>query len=276
MINYTKHQHTIPGCYLRNFSEDGYKISRKLKKISICEDELIKELNKKVSIKSSTVIDDFYTLDKFINPMIIETDIYANTIENKYTDIYNILTSNSIFDMSMRTYILMFFLSMYNRTPKQFEKFLQLVPSEYLFEKQKIINDYKVLHIKVDLQKMIEAHQFKIFEIIESIGSCEFITCDNPVLIVNKYGLLVTDIFKEKFNINNTIIIPINNKKCLIMSNILENDIISKNFYNKILYKEVDNSIVSSINLLTLDNADKYYFGKGEFFNLFFKTFKFI
>ncbi len=47
-----KDQHTIPKCYLKNFSDDGYSIFRKFKKVSKVELTNI-ELRKPTSLKKS-------------------------------------------------------------------------------------------------------------------------------------------------------------------------------------------------------------------------------
>lgn len=79
----TRDQHTTPKCYLKNFSEDGKNIYRKFKRADEPDKHRNSELNKPISLKSATVVEDFYTIDGGNNPMVVETTIYANDIENE-------------------------------------------------------------------------------------------------------------------------------------------------------------------------------------------------
>ena len=199
----TKYQHTIPKCYLKNFSDDGISICRKFKAPHTGHDsERNKEFNKPLALKNATVVEDFYTVKSGNNPMVVEEIVYANLIENDYPDIYKLLidADNKDFDMKQRTKILSFFLSLHSRTPKQFELFFETIPESYQYELDKIKEDYKGAHIKDVLPALLGAHEFKVVRIARITDSSEFITSDNPVLIIGPDGNLKNHNYKQQFS----------------------------------------------------------------------------
>lgn len=273
-------QHTTPKCYLKNFSEDGRFIYRKHKR----EDQkhrINKELRKPESLKSATVRNNFYTVKSGREPMLVETLIYEREIESYYPKYYKLLTDSKIIGlptMEDRTRTLMCLLSLHCRTPKQFEIFLKLVPSEFNHEIDKIKEDYKGKHILKTLTKFIEAHQFKIFRIATITDTSEFITSDNPVLIINKDGNLVNTDFRQQFNKENKIIIPLDPKHCCILTGATDSNRITfegKVFYNKIDRFDVDCSFVKHVNYHMMSSADKYLFGSEKYLNAFFELWRF-
>jgi hypothetical protein len=273
-------QHTTPKCYLKNFSADGKFVFRKHKRVDKVE-RVNKELKQPVSLKSATVRDNFYTVQSGNEPMLVETLIYDREIENFYPTYYKIFTDSTIVglpSMEDRSRALMCLLSLHCRTPKQFENFLKEVPKEFNYELDKIKEDYKGAHLVKTLTSFVEAHQFKIFRIATISDSSEFITSDNPVLIINKDGYLVNSEFREQFNKNNKIIIPLDPKHCCIMTNASDRNGIElggKLFYNKIERIDVDCKFVQQVNFHMMGSADKYLFGSENYLNAFFSLWKF-
>lgn len=273
--------HTTPKCYLKNFSNDDKFIFRKHKRVDE-EHRINLELNHPESLKSATVNENFYTVKNGNEPMLIETLIYEREIENYYPKYYNMFSDSNIDGLPTledRSRALMCLLSLHCRTPKQFENFFKIVPPEYDYEIDKIKEDYKTAHLLHTLTNFIEAHQFKIFRIATITDTSEFITSDNPVLIVNENGILVNSDFKDHFNKRNKIIIPIDPKRCCILTSATDKngiDIDGKAFYNKIDRINVDCSFVQHINDLMMESADKYLFGSEKYLKAYFSLYKFI
>lgn len=276
----TKDQHTVPKCYLKNFSPDGKRIFQKFKRVDSLAVLRNKELKRPISLKSATVVENFYTLADSNNDMLIESDFYANFIENEYSEVYDLLVNPKIdkFDMDQRRKLINFFISLHVRTPKQFEVFFNTVPESYKYEIEKIKEDYKLAHVKDVFRNAVIAHEFKVVHIFRLIDNSEFITSDNPVLFVNRFGALVSNYFEEQFNIDNKIFIPIDKKHCCILSEGSDVNGISfreKCFYNKVVRKDVNVDFASQVNLMMFDNAHKFLFGSEFFLTALFKLFKF-
>ncbi len=270
----TKNQHTVPKCFLKNFSDDGITIYRKYKRAG--NSELMNPIRLKGK-NGATVKYKFYTLD-FKYPMLVESNIYGNLIENQYNDIFDILVDDNKMCVTQeeRCKILMSLLSLHCRTPKQFNLFFKQIPSEYKYEIDKIKEDYKVAHIKEILPKFIESHQFKIFKIFNIKDSSEFITCDNPVLILGENNQLKNNDYREQFNKDNIIVIPISSKYCCVLSNRNGISLDSKLFYNRIERIPVDCSFTQGVNFLTLQSAENEYYGTKRYMNAFFNFYNLV
>ena len=281
-VQITIDQHTTPRCYLKNFSEDGTFIYRKRKETHTREEsKRNSELKRPLSLNSATIEEHFYTVNSIANSMLIEKDIYANTIENEYTSIYDFLTNPSIqeFDMEQRTKMFFFFMTLHTRTPKQFELFSKQIPLDFHFEIDKIKEDYKVAHIIRIADALVKEHGFKTVSILKLTDSSEFITSDNPVLIVGLDNQLKNNEWQQHFNSDNLIFIPIERKHCCVLSEFKDkNGIPAKNrvFINRISRADVDVSFASQVNLLMLDSADKCYLGSKQFMGSFFELLKFV
>jgi len=263
-MQHVNNQHTIPKCYLKKFSEDGNNIFARYE-IDI-RDGRKKEIINSISLKSATTRDNFYTLD-CKEPMGIETLGYARNVENNYPRLYNILVDpqkKHLPNMDSRSQLLMFFLSLHCRTPKQFEYFFKTVPDEFLHEINDIREDYKYVHFTKILSKLIAIHEFKVFKILKSNDNSEFITSDNPVLIINSKGELVNHLFREQFNNSNYLIIPIDPFHCCILACGKDENGVpleEKGFYNGIVRNNVDFKHIHRINLQIIKSADEYCFG---------------
>lgn len=283
-LKYKTNQHTTPKCYLKNFSEDQTMLFQKSKTIHVDDGTVTKELKRPISIKKkATVVKDFYTVKSGREPMLVETLIYEREIENYYPKIYNLLTNPTVkgFDMEGRNRLLMCLLSLHCRTPKQFQIFFEFVKPMVNDEEeiQKIKEDYKGFHVKEVLPNFIAAHQFKIVRIAKITDTSEFITSDNPVLIVDNKGSLKNNQYREQFNIDNTILVPLDRKHCCILTNATDKNGISiynKVYYNKIERIDVDCSFTQNVNYLMLRSADKVYFGSEKYLNAFFSLWKLV
>jgi hypothetical protein len=280
-MNQTRRQHTVPKCYLKNFSDTGHNLFKKEKKANLKQEEILKDLNKPVSLKIATVVDDFYTVDSGNDPMLIETRIYANEIENRYPAIYNLLIDPSIngFDMMERPWILSCLLSLHCRTPKQFRLFELTIPESHTFEKDIILEDYKGAHLLRTFPKFMETHEFKRVIIAKITDTSEFITCDNPLLIIGSNNTLKNNSFEEQFNSENLITIPLDKKHCCILTHARDKhgtDAEGKVYYNKIERMDVDASFSNSANMFILDSADKYYYGSEKYMKAFFSLYNLV
>ncbi len=276
-----KDQHTTPRCYLKNFSDDGVNIYRKFKEIDK-EGRKNYELQKPTSLKSATTKPNFYTINSGRDPMLIESRVYSKEIENHYPSLYKLLIDPKIDQLSTmedRSKLLMFFLSLHCRTPKQFRLLLETIPKEHNYEIEEIKEDYKAYHILKTLPSLIEAHQFKVIKIVKIIDSSEFITSDNPVLFIGSNSELRNHEFREQFNTSNMIIIPLDRKHCCVLFEATDKNGISLNgklFYNKIERIEETCSFTQQVNFLMLDSADEYYFGSKNYLTGLFNLFKIV
>jgi hypothetical protein len=154
-----------------------------------------------------------------------------------------------------------------------------MIPESALYEMDKIKEDYKGVHVKDILLNFIAAHQFKIIRIAKIKDTSEFITSDNPVLIVDSKGNLMNHKYREQFNIDNRILIPLDKKHCCILTNATDKNGISiynKVFCNRIERVEVDCSFTQNINYLMLGSADKYYYGSERYMKAFFSIWKLV
>lgn len=277
----TKYQHTVPRCYLKNFSDTGHNLFKKRKVFNEDKESIHRDLKKPISLKKATVIEDFYTVISSKDPMLVENLIYANEIEERYPKIYQLLIDEKKdgFDMMERNWILICLLSLHCRTPRQFKLFEENIPEEYKYEIDKINEDYKAAHVKETLTKFIAAHQLKRVIIAKLHSNAEFITSDNPLLIIGEGNTIKNGNFKEQFNSENLIFIPLDKKHCFILAHAKDKNGIradNKLFYNRIERmdaNDLDPNFATNINTLTLINAENYCFGSEKYLNAFFNFF---
>ncbi|MCH3883714.1 DUF4238 domain-containing protein [Tenacibaculum aquimarinum] len=276
-----KDQHTVPKCYLKNFSEDGNNIFRKFKKVTK-EDLTNIELKKPTSLKKATTKEHFYTVEKGTETMVIESIFYSREIENYYPKYYDLLINPKISKLESRddrSRILMCLLSLHCRTPKQFNYFFKSIPENLQDRIDLIKEEYKTSHIGNTLINFIQTHEYKTITIVKINDSSEFITSDNPVLILNPKGELINHKFKEQFNKDNVIVIPIDHKHCCILKNATDKNGISideKVFYNGIKRIEENCNFAWEINAKIIKSADLVCYGREKYIKAFFSIYKFI
>ena len=278
-LQHTNNQHTIPRCYLENFSDDGINIYTKTKTNHVSDDVLKKELDKPKPLKKATVIDNFYTVKSGSQPMAVETIFYAYFIEATYPSLYKLLIDpeRKIITEEEREQMLRFFLSLFLRTPKQFKTFFDWIPKEYEHEMEFIKEDHKAAHLAKFLPPFMEAHEFKQFRVMKIVDNYEFFTSDNPVILIGNNGEIKSHIYEEWFNHRNKLVVPIDTKHCLVMINTSSADGVDLDGYvyvNVIDRIDIDISIAQSVNIMTLGSGDKYFFGSKNFITAFFSFFK--
>lgn len=280
-LTYTKDQHTVPRCYLKNFSDDGKFIFKKQRKVYTTDEAVEKDISKPHPLSKATVVPDFYTLRKGPAPMLVETYIYGRKVEQNYPKIYNMLIDPNIegFDMMERVDIFTFFFTLHCRTPKQFQVFYKSVPDKYAYEMDLIKEEYKFAHLLKTVPDFIAAHQFKRIRIVKITDSSQFITSDNPVLIIGENDILKNNDYQEQFNKDNIILVPIDKKHCCIFMPCLDRNGINaegKLFYNKIERVDVDVSFTQQVNYFMLGSAEKYYYGSEKYLSAFFSLYRLV
>jgi hypothetical protein len=278
-LQHTNKQHTVPKCYLKNFSDAGTHIYTKSKTNHVNDEKLKQELKMPKSLKQVTVFDNFYTVKSGSQPMAVETIFYANYIEKPYPELYKLLidSERKIISMDERKNLLTFFLSLHLRTPRQFNTFFNSIPSEHRHEMEVIKEDYKAAHLAKVLPHFIAAHEYKQFRVMRIKDNYKFFTSDNPVMIIDKNGNIKSLQYAEWFNRENRIVVPLDTMHCLVMLNTMSSDGIDldgKIYVNLIDRIDVDVSRAQSVNMMTLGNADKYFFGSKDFITSFFSVFK--
>jgi len=222
------------------------------------------------------VVDNFYTVKNANNSMLVEQFMYANQIENKYPSVYDLLTNAGISVISQLNRIDIFscLLSLHCRTPKQFNLFFETVKDEIANEVELVKEDYKGVHLLEVLTNFIAAHEFQDIQIWTITDNSEFMTSDNPVLIVDNNGNLKNHIYREQFNMGNNIIIPLNPKQCIFFFN-GKGDRTKDLFYNRIYRRNVDCSTTQKVNYLMMGSADKILFGTEKYLKAHFSLWNF-
>lgn len=269
MAQQTKKQHTVPQCYLKNFSADGLKIFGK-EKISDTNPNIPRnyELKKGKYIESQTIVLDQYTLNNSPDPMIIERDFYAYKTEKDYSELYNILIDPNVTTITPleRCKIFTSMLSLHCRTKKQFDLFIEIAkefttPEDLIKAKQ----DYKVAHLEMTLLNFIAAHQNKAIAVITISDHTEFLTSDNPILIINKKEENKNWDFREQFNPDNQIILPINPKTCVVFAQAKK----PKDLF--IIHRMTrDIKYVQEQNFMQIHSAEKTIYGSENYIKMFF------
>lgn len=251
-----KHQHFIPQTYLRKFAhfikEDTYLV-----------DVYNKQDNKtksNISVKDVCVDTDLYTLNHLPGDEKYRIeDFFNENIESNYPKIYDLLVKKKkkFITGEERTLILYTTLSMYFRTPKVLNQFvnfsakliedlkkekdietinflgnnINLSNKSYSELKKEIKEKHRVNYIQTQLlllNEFIKHKAFDGFAVLELVGEQEFITSDNPVIIENlsSYGF-------NLFDSGNTIYIPLDNKHALFIAPQQEKAIINQVFYQR-------------------------------------------
>ncbi len=214
--------------------------------------------------------------------MVVESIFYSREIENYYPKYYELLINPKISKLESlddRSRILMCLLSLHCRTPKQFNYFFKSVPESFQNRIDLIKEDYKTSHIGNTLIDFIQTHEYKTITIVKIVDNSEFITSDNPLLILNPKGELINHKFKEQFNKENVILIPLDPKHCCILKNANDKNGISldgKLYYNRIKRTEANCDFVWEINAKMIKSADLECFGRENYLKTFFSVYKFI
>lgn len=272
------HQHFIPRTYLKRFA---HRIDGDVYFVDALDKNTF-EIKEDMAISNLCVDCDLYTLKKLDShdKYKIE-DFFNNEIENDYDEVYNILTNDTIeiIGLDQRIKILKTLLSMYFRTPKALNEFVNSSIDFLKDLKTKDTGKFKFMGIEIDLSnqnlkdikreirenkredfiktnllvlnEFIKLRAFDGIIVIKLIGDQEFITSDNPVSISNINGQLL-----DLFSLNNSISVPINPKYCVFIAPPTEEAIVNK------IYRNQDNFIHHIIeNYSTFQDAERWCIG---------------
>jgi len=275
-----KNHHYIPKSYLRNFSfqknKDYYAFVR-----------YMNEKTYETNIRNICSENYFYSIPGLSanNKNIIEK-YYANSIDNLYPEITEIITNDSITQLTVdqRKKILSCSLNLYFRTPK----FLKYC-SEHIKKLENIFDEYHLgknerykvnfFDSKIDLRQidyskfkskigdkskqLFLIQHIKIFNdfvdykhddgiaVYKIEDESEFITSDNPIIIRNANGTL-----DNIFAYDNVIYLPINNKYLITITPKSE-----ASLQNTFLRISADFDFVMTINYDIDKNSDKWIIG---------------
>ena len=277
-----KHQHFIPQTYLRKFAhsnlEDTYLVD--------AYNKLDCQTKSNISIRDICVDTDLYTLDHLPGEQKYRIeDFFNENIESNYPKIYDLLVKKKekFISGEERTLILYTTLSMYFRTPKilnQFVNFstkliddlkkekdiktinflgnnINLSAKSYRELKKEIREKHRINYIQTQLLLLNEFIRHKAFDgfaVLELIGDQEFITCDNPVIIENLSGLGF-----NLFDPGNTIYIPLDNKHALFIGPQQEESIL-----NQVFYQRDDFFLHVIVNHLLYTSAERWIIGTSK------------
>jgi hypothetical protein len=272
-----QHQHFIPKTYLNKFASRVDGDTHFLSALNINTAEV-----KEISARNLCVESDLYTLKKLgADEKYKIEDFFRTEIENDYNYIYNILTNDEIgfITPDQRIKIIKTLLSLYFRTPKILNEFVD-TSIQFLKElKSKNKGVFQFMGIRIDLEndslndikkeirensredfvrtnlmlltKLMKQRSFDGIVVIKLIGDQEFITSDNPVTITTVGGELL-----NWFSLKNSIYVPISPKYCVFIAPTSEGAIVNK------IYRNHDNFIQHIIlNDSTNNNAERWSMG---------------
>lgn len=291
----TKRQHYVPETYLNKFGTE-----RKEKEFQVFA--LNKErLNKSFPVNTSKICveTNLYTLDGHSEKerQLIE-DFYGREIEQKYNDIYDLLTDDGVNEVTLdqkeliiATAITLLFrvtkwlTSHKNFVERAFEKGMQVAEQfgkdYFLFEGNKInfkekslkelVNEYAqkskeeniITQLKLAL-RLIEIRKSDTISVIKLEDETNsFVTSDNPIVLYNFKSR-----FFAPFDPDNIISMPLNQKyKLTIYPNdgLYKQEYVSRIFHKGILaYTEMMTNNVEQFN-----NSERFIIGGFETLNGF-------
>ncbi|MFD2938463.1 DUF4238 domain-containing protein [Flavobacterium sp.] len=276
------HQHFIPQTYLKKFA---HTVDNKNYFVAVY-DKISGKYNPKMSVGNLCVETDLYTLDHLNGDekYAIE-NFFSDNIENRYPKVFKLLVEDKkpIISSEEKTFILYTTLSMYFRTPKVLNQFVdfagRLVENvkngssaksiDFLGYKisldQKSFTDIKkdiratnrIDFLQTQLALLDALVEFKFNDglvITELIGEQEFITSDNPVEIRNM-GEIGFNLFSDR----NSIYIPLDPKHALFIAPKDKGSITNEVFYQK------DNFVQHiTLNHVLFKNAERWIIGSSK------------
>lgn len=286
------HQHFIPQTYLKKFSH-----SRKDKTFFV--DVFDKQTGKYISDMSVTNIcveTDLYTLKhlKGEEKYTVE-NFFSDNIETKYPGVYKLLVEEKKETITAveKRFILLTTLSMYFRTPKALNRFvdfatklitdvkvkttqksmdfmgyeISLEGKSFAEIKKEIKETNRVDYIQTQIALLDQLVNFKMTDgltVIELIGEQEFITSDNPVEIRN-----VFDKGFHLFDSKNSIYVPLDSKHALFIAPKDKGAIVNEIFYQK------DNFVQhTTLNHSVYESAERWIIGKSTALKSFLHNFE--
>lgn len=286
------HQHFIPQTYLKKFAH-----SRQDKTFFV--DVFDKQTGKYISDMSVTNIcveTDLYTLKHLKGEEKYSIENFFNdNIENKYPAVYKLLVEEKKKNITSdeKKFILFTTLSMYFRTPKALNQFvdfasklvtdvkektaqksmdfmgykISLDGKSFADIKKEIKERNRVDYIETQIALLNQLVKFKMTDgltIIELVGEQEFITSDNPVEIRN-----VFDKGFHLFDTKNSIYVPLDSKHALFIAPKDNDAIINQVFYQK------DNFVQhTTLNHSVYESAERWIIGKRTALESFLNNFE--
>ncbi|MFY0481381.1 DUF4238 domain-containing protein [Flavobacterium sp. PLA-1-15] len=273
------HQHFIPQTYLRKFAHTK---DDKNYFVAVYDKQAGKYISD-INVSKICAESDFYTLKHLEGDEQYSIEnFFADNIENRYNEIYSLLVEKrkQIITPEEKTFILYNTLSMYFRTPKVLNQFVEFT-GQLLLDVQQNTNEktidflgYKISleeksfkdikkeiretnrvnYISTQLALLDEFVKYKFLDglvVIELVGEQEFITSDNPVEIRNS-----TENGFNLFSNSNVIYIPLDPKHALFIAPKNNGSIVNEIFYQK------DNFVQHiTSNYVSYENAERWIIG---------------
>lgn len=286
------HQHFIPQTYLKKFAH-----SRQDKTFFV--DVFDKQTGKYIhdmSVTNICVETDLYTLKHLEGDEKYSIEnFFKDNIEDKYPAVYKLLVEEKkkFITPAEKKFILFTTLSMYFRTPKALNQFvdfasklitdvkentsqksmdfmgyeISLEEKSFADIKKEIKETNRVDYIETQIELLNQLVKFKITDgltIIELIGEQEFITSDNPVEIRN-----VFDKGFHLFDNKNSIYVPLDSKHALFIAPKDNDAIMNQVFYQK------DNFVQhTTLNHSVYESAERWIIGKRTALKSFLNNFE--
>jgi hypothetical protein len=273
------HQHFIPRTYLEKFAHrqdgDTFTVS--------AFNKLSGKITKEISVKDICVETDLYTIKHLSGDEKYKIeDFFSDNIESKYPDVYKLLVidKKKYISGEERALILYTTLSMYFRTPKILNKFVDFAATlvedvkndtetdkisflgyeisikdkSFTDIKREIREHRRIDYIQTQIAVLNQFVQFKALDgivVTELVGDQEFVTSDNPVEIRNSFGTGF-----NLFDARNSIYIPLDPKHALFIAPSFEGSIINQVFYQRDSFFQ---HVV--LNNCVFENAERWVIG---------------
>lgn len=282
--NIPRHQHYVPMVYLNNFA------IQKRKSYFVTVYDLKSKRIYPVNTKNICGERDLYTLDSehHPNPLVIEQNVYASSIEPMYKEAYRLLTDDNITTISdiQRRQILVGVYQFYFRNPKllndvisfQFpaikqayneakekgEKQFAFLEEEYSIENKScedILNRFsdsmkyifKTVHVE-QFKDLVKTRAFDSINVCKIVDDSYFISSDNPFphFSISNLGS------RNPFSSDMLFYLPLNGKYCLC----LKSDKTKER--NRIYRQEVDYLFSLPINKIIISNTKRFIIGSEK------------
>ncbi|MEA1936703.1 MAG: DUF4238 domain-containing protein [Patescibacteria group bacterium] len=249
-------QHTVPNFYLKNFADSNFCTWVYDKKKSKIRNQ---------PTKNTTIKKDFYTIEikSKSKDYRVETDLFANNIEKEFAPVLLDVIKNKKILESQKEIIRLFVILQHSRTTifkKRYENIIKKEKEEYIMkeynneiEKEGIKRIEVHPHKNTNLKGMLENFEFlekgiekMSFLLFEANGNEQFITSDNPAIVIAAKKLTKP----ISTPITNIIYYPLAPNLTLVLndygvSGLKKANKKTVNFLNRFLYRQADQFIIS-------------------------------
>lgn len=278
-------QHFVPRTYLKNF---GYKKNDDFYVNVLPKGQIIENIFES-NTKNICAENHLYTLNGDVKSRQLLENIYSNVFENEYLDLFNILTNDTINEITTenRKAIISAIITMFYRTKKWLNEinnfndetlskifqFCKQYNLDYYIDtngdkviitgkniqelKQNKRKETRIPFVLIQLEtalKLIELKKNDNINVYKIVDNSEFITSDNPV-----FGVNINNQPTIPFDLDNAYYLPISNKYLL---SIFPREGLPIN--NKIIRIAMSNEQVKKMNKLQLLNSDKFIIGSKK------------